>query len=29
MPVEDCLNNLLAQFDKPCPHEPLAEKFDF
>lgn len=23
MPVEDCLNNLLAQFDKPCPHEPL------
>ena len=23
MPVEDCLNNLLAQFDKPCPLEPL------
>ena len=23
MPVEDCLNNLLAQFDKPCPLESL------
>ena len=23
MPVKDCLNNLLAHFDKPCPHEPL------
>ena len=23
MPVEDCLNNLLVQFDKPYPYEPL------
>ena len=23
MPVEDCPNNLLVQFDKPYPHEPL------